>query len=360
MKEARASTIWHRAGPVTAFGLVLFAAAINQGCSDDTSPSQTSSTTTTTTSTTSTSSGMGGMGGEGGMGQGGGSAGLQAESCSTDGVFNSPFDATPDPDGNVFYFTAVDVASGDAGIFTGCTPVAALHVGDPLVAPLGIATSTDGAKLWVTDPGAEDSNGALGAVFTLGTSPGTPVVVAGTEGTVPRGLDLVGSATGDIVYFTGVDPSDKQPGLFMIKGGVVSTVAKGSPFVDPSGVAVASNGTIYVSDTDGSGNHLGAIVQVSNGTATLFVTNVGVGYPAGISITKDDSTVLLSGIDPSTSKDVVYLVNATTKEISTFTDTIGENLEAAGLHRAHNVDVYAWADLSAGVNGGTVYKVSFK
>ena len=293
------------------------------------------------------------------MGQGGGGTGLQAEACSTDGSFSSPFDATPDPDGNVFYFSAVDVASGDAGIFAGCSSTTAIHVGDPLVAPLGIAVATDGAKLWVTDPGTEDDNGALGAVFTLGTSPGAPSVVSGTEGMVPRGLDVVGSATGDIVYFTGVDPSDGQPGLFMIKAGVVSTVAKGAPFVDPSGVVAASNGTLYVSDTDGSGNRLGAIVQVSNGTATSFVTNVGVGYPAGISITKDDSTVLLSGIDPSTSKDVVYLVDATTKAISTFNDTIGENLEAAGLHRAHNVDVYAWADLSAG-SAGTVYKVSFK
>lgn len=357
MREARASAFWHRAGPLTAFGVLLLAASA-EGCSDDADPAQTSTSATTTTST---STGTGGSGGGGTGGSGGGNTGeIQAEECATTDQFSSPFDATPDPEGVAFFFTAIDKASGDPGVFRGCSPVAAVHVGDPLVAPFGIATSTDGQTLYVADTAYEPATGGIGTLWSLPTAGGALTSLATAEGFGPRGLEVVNGPEGDEVVFTGTDPADGLPGLFKIVSGTRATVAKGAPFVDPSGVAIVDENTFFVSDTDAGGDGLGSVVQVKSGTATVLAANLGVGYPAGIAVTTDGSRVFVSGIDPSTKTDVVYVIDVATKAISTFNDGIATNVESAGLHRAKNGDVFAWADLSAGANGGTVYRITLK
>jgi hypothetical protein len=42
------------------------------------------------------------------------------------------------------------------------------------------------------------------------------------------------------------------------------------------------------------------------------------------------------------------------KKISRLTKTVGQFHEPAGLHRAHDADVFAWADSQANASG-TVY-----
>lgn len=358
MREARASASWHRAGQLTAVGVLLLAAS-NQGCSDDSEATTTGATSTTST-TTSSSSGTGGSGGEGTGGGGGSTGEISAEECATTDQFRSPFDATPDPEGVKFFFTAIDQASGDPGVFAGCSPVTTLHVGNPLVAPFGIATGTDGTALYVADAAYEPAGGGIGTVWTLPVAGGALTSLAAAEGFAPRGLEVVSGAEGDEVVFTGRDPSDGQPGLYKIVSGTLATVAKGPPFVEPSGVAIVDENMMFVSDTDGSGDSLGAVIMVMGGVATVLAPSIGVGYPAGIAVNQNGTTVLVSGIDPATKKDVVYLVDVATKAVTTFNDTIGTNEESAGLHRAKNGDIFAWADLSAGTSGGTVYKITLK
>jgi DNA-binding beta-propeller fold protein YncE len=259
-----------------------------------------------------------------------------------------------------FFFTAIDTVNGDPGVFAGCSPVSVLHVGDPLVAPFGIATGTDGSMLYVADSAYEPASGGIGTVWTLPAAGGALTSLAAAEGFAPRGLEVLSGAEGDEVVFTGRNPADGQPGLYKIVSGTLVTVAKGAPFVEPSGVAIVDENMMFVSDTDGTGDGLGAVIMVMGGTATVLAPSIGVGYPAGIAVTANGTTVLVSGIDPATKKDVVYLVDVATKAVSTFNDTIGTNEESAGLHRAKNSDVFAWADLSAGTTGGTVYKITLK
>ncbi len=73
---------------------------------------------------------------------------------------------------------------------------------------------------------------------------------------------------------------------------------------------------------------------------------------------RDGATVLVSGLDPETKRDVVYFIDATSKDIQRLTQTVGQFNEPAGLHRAHNVDVFAWADTRANGGRGTVYMLT--
>src|SRR5579859_4385547 len=69
------------------------------------------------------------------------------------GVFNLPWDATPDPQGKTVYFTATSVAG--AGIFSVPADggsVKTVAVGAPVVMPRVIANSPDGKQLSTADP----------------------------------------------------------------------------------------------------------------------------------------------------------------------------------------------------------------
>lgn len=359
---ARGTSIWHRTGPAAAIGVLLIASAAHQGCSDDPNPSASTSSSTTTTSdaTTTTSSGTGGAGG---MGQGGagGSSGLALNAAANDAAqFTSPFDATPDATGQNVYFTAINLQDEPA-VFTAPAaggPPTQLVAGLPLVAPISIATAVEGGQLYVADPAAEDANYAPGAIFELAATGGAVSVVAGSEGLTPRGLEVHKDnvTNQQDIWFTGVDALSGSPGLFKLPvgGGAVTTVAMGAPFSDPSGVAITAAGEAYVADTDASGTYLGAILQVKGGAATVLVSDLGVGYPAGVALTMDEATLIVSGLDADTRHDVVYLIDLATKAVTRFNQGIDTFREAAGLHRAKNADVFAWADSQAQVSG-TVY-----
>jgi DNA-binding beta-propeller fold protein YncE len=275
-------------------------------------------------------------------------------------------DATPDPTGTTIYFTAIDPVAGP-GVFKvpadgSATKPVTVQAGAPFAAPFGIATSTDGKQLYVADPGATDStsNKDLGVIFSLPIGGGTPTILSGTELTEARGVEVRQEGGADFLYFTGRDKTTGSTGVFKIPatGGTISMVAEGSPFNDPSGIAIASDGTIYVADTISSLSHAANIFKVSGGTAMPFLNDLRVGYPCGLALTADDKTLLISALDPAKATDIVLQVDvATMTQMPDVPAAIAGNYEAAGIHRAKGTNVFAWADSSAGPMGGRVFTI---
>src|SRR5262245_1716538 len=80
----------------------------------------------------------------------GGSIAINA--AANDPGVQSPFDATPSPDGKTVYFTALREESGERvpGVFkvpAGGGDIEVLASGDTLASPIGITISLDGATL---------------------------------------------------------------------------------------------------------------------------------------------------------------------------------------------------------------------
>ncbi|MEY4579365.1 MAG: hypothetical protein RL701_4068 [Pseudomonadota bacterium] len=271
----------------------------------------------------------------------------------------SPTDATPSPDGKRIYYLAITQNEGEdvAGVFGvaadggGTGEVQTLVQGAPLLTPVGIASSLDGAQLYVAD--AAGGEQATGGVYALPSAGGGLSLVSGTEGYRPAGLTLAKAGREELLYFTGRDPASGAAGLFSVapSGGAVRALATGDSFSQPGGVTISATGDAYVAD---AGEHSARVVRVRGDKVEPFVENIGVGYPAGITLTRDDHTLIVSGLDPTTKHDVVYFVDVATGKVAQLSQTVGAFSESAGLHRAHDVDVFAWADSRAN-NSGTVY-----
>jgi sugar lactone lactonase YvrE len=232
--------------------------------------------------------------------------------------------------------------------------ITTLTVGGLLEAPVSIAISLDGRTLLVADSAA-NGTGQGGAILALPATGGDASVVAGTEGYVPSGLAVAKIGNEERLYFTGREPSSGRAGLFFgaLNGGNVEALAEDAVFGDPTAVAVDADGTAYVVDAL---NETGSasLVRVRKDKAETVAEGIGVGFPAGGALTQDGSTVLVSGVHPTTGRDVVYLVDASNGKVSVLSKPFAEFIEAAGLHRAHDGNVFAWADGEA--NGsGTVY-----
>jgi DNA-binding beta-propeller fold protein YncE len=279
--------------------------------------------------------------------------------------FWSPFDAAPSPLADMIYFTAL-TADG-AGVFKVAaengTPQA-LHVGEPLTAPFGVMPDTANASVFVVDSGSEgivaddDVDTTTGRIFEISTSGGTPQSLTAAEGTVPKSLDIVSSGGSDRIYFTGRDPQTLAPAVFSMdtNGGSLTTIASGAPLADPSGIAVVSDGTIYVADVAAMNNEA-AILRIRNGAVEVFKTGLRVGYPAGIALTLDEKALFVSGLKKDEGTSVVHVIDLATGNVSAFDKNIAQNENSAGVHRAHQSDAFAWADSKGTPNnpGGTVY-----
>jgi sugar lactone lactonase YvrE len=287
-------------------------------------------------------------------------------------TFHTPMDATPDPDGNQIYFTAMS-AKG-AGVFrvpaAGGT-VVTLTVGLPLTTLVGLAVSTDGQTLYLADTQAAIAGAQAvtktGVLFTLPSSGGVPTPIAGTAHTAPRGLAVVKENNVDVIYFTGSDPADGQPAVMRIlaAGGALTVEEKGEGLVEPVGIAVSKTGAIYIADQAATGNGLGTLFrfkphsdQGRNRHSERLVEHVRMGSPAGITLTFDESLVLVSSLDTNSGTAQVLVVNTATKAQGIVNKVIGVNHSAGGLHRAHHNNVMAWADVTSGNGGlGTVFRV---
>jgi DNA-binding beta-propeller fold protein YncE len=292
--------------------------------------------------------------------------------------FHTPMDATPDPDGNQIYFTALS-AQG-AGVFK--APVAGgtavtLTVGAPLTMPVGLVVSTDGQTLYVADTGAtltatkaaaSTAVTTSGAIFTLPSSGGNPVPIAATLHTAPRGLTLIQENNVDMIYFTGTAPEDGQPAVMKVpaSGGELTVLEKGGQLVAPVGIAVNGAGVIYVADAGAAGNGLGTVFKfnphhhlASNSHAERLADRVRLGSPAGITLTADESHLLVSALHTIGGTSQVLVINTTTRGQGIVNKVIGVNLASGGLHRAHNNNQMAWCGVTAGTGGqGAVFRVT--
>lgn len=281
-----------------------------------------------------------------------------------------PMDATPSPDGNDVYFIAFTTMAADDGVgdvrvpavfkvsASGGAPTK-LHAGKPFGSPFGITISDDGQTLFIADSSADGATGEEGAersdgrVLSLPAGGGTPALVAGTEHIIPAGIEVMGGS----LYVTG--RRDGAAGLFRLPvgGGALTTVASGGAFSDPGGVAVARNGDAYVVDTGGvtSATALASVIKIDvAGKTEVIHEGIKVGHPAGIALVNDDSAVLVSALDATEGTDRVYRIELGSRQVRQHSAVIGEFVESAGLHRARNAEVFAWADSHA--NGtGTVY-----
>ena len=128
-----------------------------------------------------------------------------------------------------------------------------------------------------------------------------------------------------------------------------------------------SNGDVLVADTrflDGESentqtptNSDAGIVLIHDGAASVLATGFATGYPAGIALTLDEKTLIVSGEGPDHS-DSVYLVDTANPLAppSVVTDSFSAYQDAsAGLKRAHGENTFIWASLAA--NGGTIYRI---
>lgn len=293
---------------------------------------------------------------------------------SIDG-FHTPMDATPDPDGNTIYFTALS-AQG-AGVFSvpaSGGAVATLTVGAPLTTPVGLVVSIDGQTIYVADTQAVITGTAsvtgTGAIFSLPSLGGAPTPITGTAHTAPHGLTVVQENNVDMIYFTGSAPEDGQPAVMKIpaSGGVLTVIEKGGQLVEPVGIAVNKNGVIYVADQRAAGNGLGTLFQFNpaahdgrNNHAERLADNIRMGDPAGITLTLDESLLLISSLDTFAGTSQVLVVNTTTGAQGIVNKVIGAKRASGGLHRAHHKNVIAWCGVTAGSGGqGTVFRVTLQ
>ncbi|MEZ5404395.1 MAG: hypothetical protein R2729_32240 [Bryobacteraceae bacterium] len=107
-------------------------------------------------------------------------------------------DATPSPEGNTIYLTAVGPAG--PGVFRVAAvggPAATIYAGAPFVNPIGLAVSGDGQTVYVADSHAYAGSLRTGAVFSVTAAGVRPQAVRG-------GVEL--DAAGAGMYFSGRQP----------------------------------------------------------------------------------------------------------------------------------------------------------
>src|SRR4029078_3685067 len=129
---------------------------------------------------------------------------------------------------------------------------------------------------------------------------------------------------------------------------------------DPGGVAIGRDGVAYVVDTGSaiSGQARAPGLKVTpDGKSEVLLDGISVGHPAGIALVNDGSALLVSGLDAALGTDRVFRIKLGDVSVRVLKNVIGESCDPAGLHRARNAEVFAWADSHANTHG-TVYLLS--
>lgn len=248
-------------------------------------------------------------------------------------------DATPSANGEEIFFVEAQaiLRANAAGVTT-------LHQGAPLLSARGIAASPTGETLYIADPEA--------GVFSFALD-GSPIdLLEGSEGLSPTALDVQTGANGDVVFFTGTDPASGEEGVFTIEGASAPTLLFSSAEAGAlDGIVVASSGTVFVADREAK-----EILSFSDGQLTSVLGEINTGSPAGLALSLDEETLLISSLDEEAAHSQVTLLSLSEQSVSFFDEVIQENPSGGGLHRAPNANVFAWAGFTSG-SGTTVYRI---
>jgi sugar lactone lactonase YvrE len=255
----------------------------------------------------------------GSSGIGNGSVGDIEVVAEVDETYGPPNDAVPSPDGSAIYFTVhfPPQIYKTSGTVKEPTPI---PLGPGMLVLYGLSISTDGNTLYLAGTG----EGAKGVLASLPVTGGSPTPVRGTEGTEPEGTEVVNEGGRDVIYFAGKDPSDGAPAVFRVPagGGELTVLA----------------------DRDG-GSLDGAVFRLDGNTPVRLADQVFLGLPAGVAVTEDEKLLLVSSRNANEDTAQVFVIDLATNKTGVVDKVIGENQDAGGLHRAHNANVFAWADV---------------
>lgn len=275
--------------------------------------------------------------------------------------FWAPLDASPSPEGDAIYFTA-STPDGPAvlKVVPDKGPAEVISSGERLEAPFAVIPSFDGTTLYVADSGAENDDDEAGRIFSMPADGGEPTPITSADGTVPKSMTLIQENGADVIYFTGLDPATEMPAIMKMNadGSGLQTILAGEPLMDPQGIAVTSDGRIFVVDSGAGEAGTAAVLEVSGGNAERLVSDLRVGFPAGMSLDFNETALFVSGLAKQEASSTVYHVVIATGEVTPISDGISQNSESAGVHRAHKADVFAWANADGDEGdpaGGTVY-----
>lgn len=252
-------------------------------------------------------------------------------------------DAACDPKGNHIYFTAD--SGGGAGVFE-ADGAAGTLIADGFDSARNLVVNAQNNTVYVA--GSRDGQDGIFAVAVDGSGVSS---LAGTGAYSPQALDLVIEQQVDMLYFSGYDPGNHSAGIWRMQlpNGTVQPVPGAVPLTAPDGVAVGTE-AIYIV---GAGQNGGSLYRLAEGAASQMVEGLRLGTPAGIALTLDQSTLLISSLSADQHSEVV-LVNLEDASTSTFNEGIAENTSSGGVHRAKDVDVFVWA------GSGKTYRIDLQ
>ncbi len=273
------------------------------------------------------------------------------------GDLDRPVDAAPDADGAQFY-----VLTEDAGLWAVPADGSSVPtlVDGTLRGGRGLLVSLDGTQVFVTAQ-TESEGPQLHAIHLDGTG---DVPHPETLGLDPGGLTgelaLTRASHNEQLYFTG-----RRAGAAVAEGAVYGFAPHGEPILlavgfggaFPTAVEAASDRSLYVAAVDGDAGSLWYVpadVVLLDGAADPTTAAVRVfdgfrpGDPSGIALTADGATLLISSLSAQGTSQVI-LYDTATGGSEVFDEVIGANHASGGVHRARDVNVFAWADRAGGV-----------
>jgi hypothetical protein len=277
-------------------------------------------------------------------------------------LFALPLDAAPSPDASKIYFIAVGANGGSVFSTSSSANSAATLIssGDAMIAPLALAVSGDGSKLYVADPGAVTASGNdKGALLTVPAAGGDASIVAETVDFAPRAVAVSAVGGTDEVVFIGTNKTANADGTFSdgvfkdVSGTVTAVTLTGNP----AAVAVSKTGIIYVLDQAGSISSFA--VNATTGTALPGASQtLNVSFPSGMDLSLDETALLVTGFD-TTGAEAVNRVDigsgtVTPLILNPAITPAAHGGEPSGLHRALDSDSFSFVDGSAN-NSGTIY-----